>query len=463
MHLTVCGEAWASTLSKHSGMDFQSAIRLLDRSIGESISARFPGRLDRMRTLLAGAGNPHRSLRCVHVGGTAGKGSTATMAAAILSATGLRVGLHTKPHLHSVTERARINGVPIGEERFAEIFEQLAPIIEDMRAGEWGPPSYFELLVALSFLYFAQEKVDVAVIEVGVGGMLDGTNVIDPCIAVITNVGTDHRDVLGDTVEQIARDKAGIIKHGKPIVTAAEDPVALEIIRTAAQAQGAPLSVVSQDVTLRSHVADVPYAQHVDVTIAGEQFSFVLPLIGEFQAINAATAILACRRIKDLFPLQTTDVQRALSSVALPGRAEYYPSRPALLFDVAHNVEKAAALRNALDQHFPGRRLVFVVAIAEEKDAAGMLAAWRGLPAHFIFTTFDVSHRRSCYSRALANAAEQSGLASRAIDDPVDALGIARRVASAQDLVVVTGSTFLVSTLRRWFLDNSVTPGVMNV
>ena len=218
-----------------TAVDYQTAVKLLDKSVGESVSARFPGRLDRMRSLLERLGNPERSFRSIHVGGSAGKGSTATMIAAILGATGWRVGLHTKPHLHSVTERARINGSTISEERFATIFEMLVPVIDDMRSCEWGAPSYFELLVALSFVYFAEEKVDAAVIEVGVGGALDGTNVIIPLVSIITNVGTDHRDVLGDTIEQIARDKAGIIKEGIPVVTAAEQPSVLEIIAEAAR------------------------------------------------------------------------------------------------------------------------------------------------------------------------------------------------------------------------------------
>src|SRR6202049_195643 len=222
-------------------MEFQTALRILDRSTGEAISGRFPGRLERMATLLRLLGNPERKFASVHVGGTAGKGSTATMCAAILSEAGYRVGLHTKPHLHSVTERARIGNVPITEERFGEVFERLASASEEMRATEWGSPSYFELLVALAFTYFAEEAVDVAVIEVGVGGLLGGTHLIVPKVSVITNVGTDHKDVLGDTVEQIAKDKAGIIKEGVPVVTAAEQPSVLRIIEDAARDHAAPL------------------------------------------------------------------------------------------------------------------------------------------------------------------------------------------------------------------------------
>lgn len=444
-------------------LDFQTALRILDRSVGESVSARFPGRLDRMRMLLQRLGNPERALTSVHVGGTAGKGSTATMCAAILASAGLRVGLHTKPHLHSVTERARINGSPISEDRFATIFEQLTPVIDEMRTSVWGSPSYFELLVALSFLYFAQEKVDAAVVEVGVGGALDGTNLIVPSVSIITNVGTDHRDVLGDTVEEIARDKAGIIKRGVPVVTAAEQPSVLAIISEAARAHHAPLTVLSVDATVRSAVGDVSYAQTVDIQTPRERYQFVLPLIGEFQAINAATAILACEALGERLPTSSADAIRALADISLPGRTEFYPSCPSLLFDVAHNVEKASALRAALDRHFPGRRMVFVVAIAEDKDVAGMFAAWRGLPAQFIFTTFDVSHRRSRHSRTLVNTAEQAGLPSRALDDPIEALALARRIAGAADLVVVTGSTFLVGTLRRWFLENTPIARAANV
>jgi dihydrofolate synthase/folylpolyglutamate synthase len=436
-------------------MDFQSALRILDRSTGETTSGRFPGRLERMAALLRHVGNPERAFTAVHVGGTAGKGSTATMCAAILSEAGYKVGLHTKPHLHSVVERARIGNVPIGEERFGEIFELLASAIDEMRATQWGPPSYFELLVALSFVYFAQEAVDVAVVEVGVGGLLDGTNLIVPKVSVITNVGTDHKDVLGDTVEQIAKDKAGIIKDGVPVVTAAEQPSVLRIIEDAARRHAAPLTIVNKAASVESAVSDVSYAQSVRVQTTARTYEFSLPLIGEFQATNAATAILSCEQIHDAFPVTEHDISRAMSTLWLPGRTEYYPSRPALLFDVAHNVEKAAALRGAIERHFPQRRLVFVVAIAEDKDVAGVIGAWRGLPAQYIFTTFDVSHRRSRHARSLVNIAEGGGMVSRAVDDPIEALNLARRIASAPDLVVVTGSTFLVGTLRRWFLENS--------
>jgi len=407
-----------------------------------------------MRALLGHLDNPQRRFKSIHVGGTAGKGSTGTMCAAILQAAGFTVGLHTKPHLNAVTERARINMIPIAEEAFAEVFSDMLPALESMRASDWGMPSYFELLVALSFAYFARERVDVAVIEVGVGGNLDGTNVVHPLVSVITNVGMDHRDVLGETLEEIALDKSGIIKHGVPIVTAAEQPEVLGIIAEAAAKAQAPLLIVKDSARIDSSLGPSPYSQTVEVGTPAGSYRFELPLIGQFQVTNAATAILACEQVRPQLHFTPADVAQALASLSLPGRTEYYPSGPPVLFDVAHNAEKALALRRAIEQHFPGRRLIFVVAIAEEKDVPAMFEAWRDLPAHFIFTTFDVSHRRSRHARNLCNIAEQMGLIARAVDDPLEALGVARRMAKGSDLVVVTGSTFLVGMLRAWFLDN---------
>lgn len=436
-------------------MDFTSAVRFLQTTTNESKSRRHPGRLDRMRELLALVGNPERRFRSIHVGGTSGKGSTSTMAAAMLQAAGFKVGLHTKPHLRSVTERACIDGIPVSEARFAAIIESMMPAVSEMERGEHGPPSYFELLVALAFTLFAEETVDVAVVEVGIGGKLDGTNVLVPLVSVLTNVGTDHADVLGDTVEEIAADKSGIIKPGIPCVTAAEHPGALRVIEEAASRCGAPLTRVQEAASIESE-AKGAYEQRVAIETGRASYRFAMPLLGEFQVLNAATAIVALERIADALPVDVAAVERAMSNIALPGRMEFYPSRPSLLFDVAHNAEKAEALRAGLVRHFPGKRYSFVVAVAEGKAAREMLAAWSKLPAHFIFTTFDVAHREAMLPQRLANTAAAAGVSARAIDDPVEALAIARRMAGADELVVITGSTFIVARLREWFAHNVV-------
>lgn len=439
-------------------MDFSDAKRLLQAATNESLSRRYPGRLDRMRAFLAACGNPEREFRSIHVGGTAGKGSTATMCAAILSAAGYRVGLHTKPHLHSVTERARINGLAVSEERFAELISGMLTAIDTMASTEWGRPSYFELLVALTFRYFAEEHVDVAVVEVGIGGALDGTNVITPLVAVLTNVGGDHADVLGDTIAAIATDKSGIIKDKIPVVTAADNPDALAVIRAAAERKRAQLTVVQEAAQIEWVVTPDPLVQRTRITTPLREYRFDLPVLGGFQLLNAATAIIACEQVETELPFSASAVARGLENISLPGRMEYFPGRPSIVFDIAHNAEKALALRQSIERHFPDRRLTFVTAIADGKDVPGMLSAWEGLPAQFIFTTFPESHLRPVRPYNLANAAQLHGLTARAVEDPEEALMLARRMAAAEDLIVVTGSTYLVGELRRWFLDNVADP-----
>jgi len=434
-------------------MDFASAVKFLQTTTNESASRRHPGRLDRMRELLALIGNPEREFKSIHVGGTSGKGSTATMASAILQAAGFKVGLHTKPHLRSVTERACIDGAPVSEERFAAIIEEMMPAVREMERGPHGAPSYFELLVALAFKLFAQEHVDCAVVEVGIGGRLDGTNVLMPLVSVVTNVGTDHVDVLGDTVEAIAADKSGIIKEGVPVVTAADHPGALHVIEEAALRMHAPLTRVQAAAKISSE-AHGAYEQRADIRTERATYSFSMPLLGEFQVLNAATAIVTLEQIATVFPVSPAQVEHAMGSVALPGRMEFYPSRPSLLFDVAHNAEKAEALRGGLLRHFPDKRYTFVVAVAEGKASREMLTTWSTLPAHFIFTSFEVAHRAAMVPHRLALTAEAAGVSARAIDDPVEALIVARRMAAADELVVVTGSTFLVARLREWFARN---------
>jgi len=436
-------------------MDFAAAERILATLTSESISRRHAGRLDRMRAFLDLLGNPQQQFRSIHVGGTAGKGSTATMIASILHASGRKVGLHVKPHLRSVTERARINGAPVEEQRFADLLGEVLPAIDELEGTEWGRPSYFEVTVALAFRLFAQEQVDVAAIEVGIGGTLDGTNVIEPLVSVITNVGMDHVEILGDTIEQIATDKAGIIKDGVPVVTGAEAIDALRVIRARAAECRAPLSVVSEDARIELLPNQMAYAQTFRVETASRRYEAVMPLLGEFQLANAATAILACERARAVLPFTAEDVAAGLNEVSLPGRMEFYPARPAIVFDVAHNVEKARALRDGLERHFPRRRVMFVVSIAQGKDAPGMIAAWSELPAQFICTTFRTPHRNPTQPRVLATIAEANGMVARAVEDPLEALSVARRIAGSGDIVVVTGSTYLVAELRDWFVEHA--------
>jgi dihydrofolate synthase/folylpolyglutamate synthase len=416
---------------------FAEAQAYLLQTIDELVSRRTSYKLDRMRALLRELGDPHLAYPTIHVGGTSGKGSTATMIAAVLQAAGKRTGLHTKPHLHSMTERARIDGAPIQPERFAAVLNAMMPAIERI-APQHGSPTYYEALLALAFQYFAQEHVDVAAIEVGLGGRLDGTNVLTPLVAVITSIGYDHTDVLGATIEEIAFEKAGIAKPGVPLVLAAVPQAARMVVERYAAEVGAQVV----------HVADVPAAQLA--------YRLDFPLLGIFQRTNAATAIAALQQLDDELRPGEEAIVRALSRLEIPGRMELVTSAPAVVFDIAHNPEKTEALVASLRESFPGRRIHYVVAVGESKDARRIIEILATLPANFIFTSFSATGRKAIRPQQLAAIAQSLRSWGRAISDPVEALTVARRMAAIDDVVVVTGSTFVVAELREWYLPTAV-------
>jgi dihydrofolate synthase/folylpolyglutamate synthase len=435
-------------------MNFSQAQAYLLGTVNETASRREPYRLDRMRAFLRELGDPQDRYPTVHVGGTSGKGSTSTMIAAVLSASGKRTGLHTKPHLRSMVERARIDGVNVSEERFAELLSEMMPAIQAV-SEEHSRPSYYETLLALAFQHFAHEHVDIAVIEVGVGGKLDGTNVLRPRVCVITNVGLDHTDILGETLEEIAEDKAGIAKPGVPLVSAVDHAGARAVIeRACAQAGAAFISVL--DAAKVEQGPPQAFSQRFTVTTPGDRYDILLPVLGLFQQVNAATALLALEQLGEGLRPSKDDAERGLAQLNLAGRMEYFPSHPGIVFDVAHNPDKALHLAASLKSAFPDRRFTFVIAVGESKDAHEILHAFTDMPASFIFTSFSTQGRTATKPQRLASMAETLGLWGRAIADPIEALGIARRNASADDLIIVTGSTFVVAELRDWWMEHVV-------
>lgn len=435
-------------------MDFAAAQSYLIGTINETVSRRMPYRLERMRTFLTELGDPQNAYPTIHIGGTSGKGSTSTMVAAMMRAQGKRVALHTKPHLKSMTERARIDGVAISEERFAEILESMMPAIE-RTAAVAGRPTYYETLLAIAFEYFARERVDVAVIEVGLGGRLDGTNVIMPLVSAITSIGFDHMDVLGETLEDIALEKAGIAKPDVPLVTFIDDDAARAVVADAAQRAGAPFV----DVAAQVRIEDVRLprdGQSFSVVTPLARYEISTPMLGEFQRRNAATAISVVEALPPAFRPSVEHVEQALASLTIPGRMEYYPGHPSVLFDIAHNAEKAEHLVRSLQEHFPDRRFTFVVAIGESKDAREILRQLAALPAKFIFTSFEIAGRTATKPQRLAAIAETLGSWGRVVQDPVEAMEIARRTSGADEIIVVTGSTFIVAEIRGWWLETIV-------
>ena len=436
-------------------MTFASAQSYLLGLINENASRRMPNRLDRIAAYLDALGRPQDAYPAIHVAGTSGKGSTSTMLASVLKASGLRVGLHTKPHLQSVTERARVDGVAVSEDTFGDLMTTLQSVAERI-AYEHGTATYYETLLALAFLHFAVEGVDIAVIEAGVGGTLDGTNVLKPAVSVITNVGLDHTDILGETIAEIARDKAGIAKPGVPLVSDADLPEARLPIESACADVGAPFVSVRDTVQV-GDVTNERFGQHFTVVTPEDRYAIALPLLGEFQRRNAATAIRALEMLPPSLRPSREAVETGLSRAALPGRLEYFPSHPSVVFDIAHNGDKAAHLAAALAETFPDRRFLFVMAVGDSKNAEDIIRPFLALPATFSFTSFDTPGRTSMRPQRLASIADAMGAWGRAIGDPVDAFAVARRNAAPEDVIVVTGSTFVVAQLRAWWMAHVAT------
>lgn len=438
-------------------MSFAGARAYLLGTINETSSRQQTGRLERTRALLQQLGNPQDRYPTVHVGGTSGKGSTATMLAGALSASGKRTGLHTKPHLSSMVERMRIDGVAIPEEQFAALLDEIRPAVERV-ATEYGRATYYETLLVLSFVYFAEADVDVAVIEVGLGGTLDGTNVLNPKVAVITNIGLDHTEVLGNTLEDIALDKAGIVKRGVPLVSdVADGDARRQIERTCAQV-GSPFLAVRDLVSIESRGGE-RYGQSFTLATPADRYDISLPILGAFQRRNAATAVLALEQLGPELRPTREQIESSMSRLVIPGRMEFFPSYPSVIFDIAHNPDKAHGLVDALLETFGVKRFTAVVAIGENKDAKGILAELARLPATFIFTSFEATGRVAIRPTRLASILEDFQLSGRAVTDPVEAFSIARRNAAAEDIVLVTGSTYVVGTLRDWWFANVATAG----
>ncbi len=433
-------------------MTFQSAQSYLLGLINENASRRMPNRLDRIYAFLDVLGNPQDRYPTLHVAGTSGKGSTATMLAAVLQASGRHTGLHTKPHLSSVTERARVDGIAIGEDAFGEVVGELQEEAERV-AYDHGRPTYYETLLALAFVWFARSEVDVAVIEAGVGGTLDGTNVLHPQVSILTNVGLDHTEILGDTVEEIAHDKAGIAKAGVPLVTGTRNASARRIIEQACAEAGAPFVAVFDTTTIEPRRGEL-YGQSFGVITPDDRYEISLPLLGDFQQENAAVAIRALEQLPASLRPTREQVESGLARTVIPGRMEFFPSHPGVVFDIAHNPDKATRLAHALAETFPGRRFTFVMAVGESKDAAEVIRPFLALDGSFVFTTFETAGRTASRPQKLASITEEMGGWSRAVTDPVDAFASARRNAEADGIVVITGSTFVVAELRTWWMTN---------
>jgi len=407
--------------------------------------------LGRIEELLNRLGNPHQALKIAHIGGTNGKGSTTVMLANILQSAGYRVGTFTSPHLHSYCERFRINGKEIDRSRIAGLITELRPHLEAMVSEGFEHPTEFEVSTALAFVYFEQEKVDFLVLEVGMGGAVDSTNVITPLLSVITNVSIDHTDYLGKTVREIARVKSGIIKPGVPTVTAAAGE-ALEVISETCRDRGSPLTLVGRDITWK----------HLSSSLAGQYFSVQgcrgtyenlwLPLLGRHQQINAVSAIAAVELLVDRgLTVDAGDVRDGLAVTCWPARLEILRREPLVLVDGAHNYEGARSLRQALEDYFPNRDVVMVFGMLEDKERA-KVASELAPAARAVIVTRPDSPRAGNW-RELAVDVRRYTPEVYLMEGIEGALNKAFSLVRPGEMVCVTGSLYMVAEVRELLLN----------
>ena len=401
-------------------------------------------KLERMRALLRRLGDPQDRLRLVHVTGTKGKGSTCAMLASVLRVAGYRIGLFTSPHLTHVEERIQIDGVPISRPELVARMEEVAPAVRAMEAEAQLPsPTFFEIGTALGFLHFVRRRCDIAIIEVGLGGRFDSTNVCRPLVSVITNVGPDHMAQLGHTPEAIAFQKAGIIKPRVPVVSGVTQAGPRAVVRQVAAGLEAPLYEVGAE------DASPPPPPVSSAEGAGARGP--LGLLGAHQRANAAVAVAALDRLREAgVYAPAAAVARGLAEVKWPARVEVVGTRPTVIIDTAHNVPSAEALVSTLREAFPnaGAKRV-VLAVSSDKQYPEIIGTLATYFTHFHFTKYSNNPRGVPPEKlAAALAAVAPGVPFTAHATAPEAWHAARGAVTGADVVCVTGSVFLAGELR---------------
>jgi dihydrofolate synthase/folylpolyglutamate synthase len=411
-------------------------------------------KLDHMRTLLARLGDPHRRLRIVHVAGSKGKGSTSAMLASIFRQAGYRTGLFTSPHLCRVEERFQVDGQPISTAELTALLKEVRHAVEAEARSGGVPFTFFEVATAVGFLHFVRRRAEAAVLEVGLGGRLDSTNVCRPIVALITSISFDHTGLLGDRLASIAREKAGIIKPGRPAVSGATVPEARAVIERISHERRAPLRQLGVDFHYTYTPGHVEPTQtqrsRVAVTTDRRRWpEFELNLLGDHQAANAAVAVACVEQLRaEGWHLPDAAVAAGLAEVSWPARLEVVGHEPLVILDCAHNVASAVALVQTLQSSFAPARRLLVFAGSSDKDLAGM---FRVLSPHFrhAFLTRYTDNPRSVAPEKLADLLRSGGdLPATVCSTPAEAYRAARADADAEDMICITGSVYLAGELR---------------
>ena len=403
--------------------------------------------LSPMFSLIKSFGNPQDDYPTIHVAGSKGKGSVSAFCATILELEGYKVGLYTSPHLRDFEERIQINREPISRENFISYVEELKPIVE-------GIPGLntFEIATALAFQYFSREKVEIAVIEVGLGGRLDATNVITPRVSVITSLFLEHTSILGDTLSQIAKEKSGIIKPGIPVVVSPQEEEALKVVALIADQRQAPLIQIGVDYIFQYQESSLDRQLFsIESLKSGKTETIEIGLLGQHQVENASTAYAAIHALREQgFQIRDDSIFTGFAQTNWPARFEILRREPPVVVDSAHNPDSAVKMSQTLAQIFPNRPIVLVFGVSEDKNVAGMIEGL--MPGTRMLICSKSTHPRAMDAEKLLAIAIQTGCPAIAIENIKEALEYAIEVAGDDGVVLVTGSIFVAATARiAWF------------
>jgi dihydrofolate synthase / folylpolyglutamate synthase len=406
-------------------------------------------KLERIVHLMSILGDPHNSFKSIHVGGTSGKGSTSTLIASILTAHGYKTGLHLSPHLQIINERYQINGKMVATTKLAKILERVKPAIEEVAKNSlFGHPSYFEVQVALAFCLFEEERVDVAVIEVGLGGRLDATNILSSQVSVLTSVGLDHMEILGNTVEEIAEEKAGIIKNNQKVVSGFSQRSTKKIVQNHCEANNSFLWQMGDDFTFTVNDS------LLTVNLPGKTYAELqLKVLGDFQLSNATCAVAAVHLFLDGGVFDAA-VREGLTTASIPGRMEILQTKPFVVLDGAHNPDKMISATSAINSLFKDNKRVVVLALKKGKTAEEILPYLIVNTKLIVLTTFNT---KGLWEPYLPEQLEKiiktidPNMVCFTIHDPIDAIKYALSKASDDDLVWITGSLYLAGDVREYW------------
>lgn len=406
--------------------------------------------LRHVEELLHRMGDPHLTAKTVHIAGTKGKGSMAAMIAQVLKASGYKTGLYTSPHLHSLRERIRVDGSLISEEEFAALLAELKPCIEEInRDPLYRQFTFFEALTVLAFAYFEKRQADFQVLEVGLGGRLDATNVAKPEVCIITPISLEHTEILGDSLEKIAFEKAGIIKPGSLVVLSPQPEEVTSIISDVCHKRGVKLVQVDRDVTWRRITGDF---YHQSLVVKGEMGDHYLtiPLLGDYQIENAATAVATLEILASLgFNIAAEDIAQGLARVEWPGRFQILNHQPIVLVDGAHSVASVRRLVENIKAYFDYDGIFLVFGMSCDKDIAGMVKELVSLSPRVIIT--QSSHPRAASPSTVATGFIRWDIKPEIAENVSQALSQTLSVANKEDLICVTGSLFLVAEALNYF------------